>query len=80
MLHVKLNGNEIENKMQVNILPFYTPTPPNEVKRSKQFISEVVHKAYYIESRENTCRTLCKIDIMHAPDRSHIGIVQISLF
>ena len=33
----QIDGNEAENTMQENILPFYTPTTLRAVKRSKQF-------------------------------------------
>ena len=70
--------------MQTNILPFIHPRPPDEAKRSKQFFSEVGHVAYQIKG--NTCRTLCKFDLMHTVDilgrikRSDIKIVLISIF
>ena len=43
---------------------------------SKQFFCEVGHDAYYIKFKGTTCSTLCKFDLMHTPDRSDIGIVQ----
>ena len=75
----KLNGNEAENTMLVNILPLYTPTAPRWGQKSKLFFSEVGHDAYYIKLKGKTCRTLCKFDLMHTPDRSDIEIVQISI-
>ena len=66
--------------MQVNILPFYIPTAPRWVKRSKHFFSEVGHDAYYIKLKGKTCRRLCKFHLMQTPDRSDIEVVQISIF
>ena len=45
MLHVELIGNEAEDTMQANILPFYTPG-------SKQFFSEVGHVANQIKGKD----------------------------
>ena len=84
MLHVKLNGNEEENTMQANILPFYTPTNPRLAQKVKSFFLEVDHAAYKIKG--NTCRTLFKCDLLYTPDIygwvkwSDMKIVQISLF
>ena len=78
MLHVKLNGNEAENTMQVNILNFYTPTAPQiSYKVKNNFFSEVGHDAYYIKlkGKKNIMQ-----DLMQTPDRSDIEIVQISIF
>ena len=47
MLPVELNGNETENTMQANILPFYTPTAQDGVKRSKH-----LHVAYQIKGKD----------------------------
>ena len=47
---------------------------------SKQFFSEVGHVAYYIKLKGKTCRTSCKFDLMHTPDRSDIEMSQISIF
>ena len=80
MLHVKLNGNEAENTMQINSHPFYTPMAPRWCKKVKTFFSELGHDAYYIKLKGKTCRTLCKFDLMHTPDRSDIEIVQKSIF
>ena len=48
---VELNENEAENTMQANILPFYTSTAPDGVKRSKHVFSEVGHVAYQTKGR-----------------------------
>ena len=66
--------------MQINILPFYTPTAPRWDQNVKTFFSEVGHDAYYIKLKGKTCRTLCKFDLMHTPDRSDNEIVQISIY
>ena len=47
-----LNGNETENTMQANILPFYTPTFPRWGQKVKTFSSEVGHVAYQIKGKD----------------------------
>ena len=47
----QINGNEAENTLQANILPFYTPTTSRWVKNSKHF-SEDGHVAYQIKGIE----------------------------
>ena len=63
----KIKGNEAENTLQANILPFCTLTTPDGVKRSKQFffLKKVM---LHIKLKVKKCRTLCKADLMHTPD------------
>ena len=59
----QINGNEAENIMQANILPFYTPRPPDGVDRSKQILKKVI---MHIKLKTKMCRTLCKFDFYNA--------------
>ena len=36
--HVKLIGNEAENTLQANVLPFYTPSAPRWGNKVKTFL------------------------------------------
>ena len=86
MVHVELNGNinEAENTMQVNILPFIHPRPPDVIKRSKQYFSEVGHVAYQIKGKD--LYNIMEFYLTHTPDilgwvkKSDIEIVQIRIF
>ena len=77
----QINRNEVENTMQANILPFYTPTTP----RWGQNIFLLKKVMFYIKFKGKKCRTLCKFDLMHNLDifvwvkRSDIESVLISI-
>ena len=52
MLHVELNGNEAENTLSANTLPFYTLRAPRLGQKVKTFSSEVGHVVYQIKGKD----------------------------
>ena len=82
----QINGNDAENTMQANILPFYIPTTPGlgqKVKIVVVFLKAMLH----IKLKGEMLRTLYikMFDLMHIPEllgwvkSSDIQIVQISI-
>ena len=69
----QINGNEAENIVLANSLPFNTPTTPRWGQKVKiiYFLKKVM---LHIKLKGKDCRTLCNFYLMHTPDR--LGLVK----